>query len=397
MPDSQHTDSSLVSRIRSKKRALSIFLVVVSLLGVGATVSKHGVLFSYHPIPIASSPTLLGTASTAASQSTPDTASTSPALVASSSTSAILIPGIKKLPSQAAAAVQAVPSAQPSSVVQARKLSSAGSKLLGSMVNIVCVSGVKNIPSISGTGVIIDSRGIILTAAHVAQLFLLQDYLGKDKVECVIRNGSPARRAYLGEPIYVSPKWVLKNPATLRSVSPLGTGEDDFAVLGITDTATTTPLPDTFAARTLATDEPNVGDPISIGSYGAQYLTSAELNYALYPILVFGSIKDRFTFKANTVDLFSVEGSAASQEGSSGGGIVNANGQVMGIITTSSIAGNLATRSLNIITIGHIRRSFASDTGTSFDASLQNQSITALIAGFAGESKHLGSIIYQNL
>src|SRR6202021_1964720 len=92
-----------------------------------------------------------------------------------------------------------------SSTLAARALADSGVALLASLVNIVCVSADPSIPSISGSGVIIDSRGIILTAAHVAQFFLLQDYLGPNTVTCLVRDGSPARRAYIAEPVYISP------------------------------------------------------------------------------------------------------------------------------------------------------------------------------------------------
>jgi hypothetical protein len=283
------------------------------------------------------------------------------------------------------------------SVIAARQLNVAGSNLLKTIVNIVCLSGDKSIPSISGTGVIIDSRGIILTAAHVAQLFLLQDYLGTNKVQCLIRTGSPARRAYLAEPIYVSPLWVAQNPGTLTTSSPEGTGENDFALLAITATATSTPLPSSYPAISLSPEDPSIQEPVAISSYGAQYLTPTQLNYSLYPILVFGSIQKRYTYDKNTVDLVSIEGSAASQEGSSGGGIANANSQLVGTITTSSIAGNIGTRFLNAITINHMRRSFKADTGQNLDAVLQNQSLPSLIASFANESKQLGQLLDKGL
>jgi hypothetical protein len=238
-----------------------------------------------------------------------------------------------------------------------------------------------------------------MTAAHVAQLFTLEDYLGSDKVSCIIRDGSPARRAYLAEPIYVSPEWIHQNPSTLTSTAPQGTGENDFALLGITATATSTPLPASYPYVPLAlgADDPQIGDQVAIGSYGAQYLSSSELNYDLYPILVFGPIQDRYTFGTDTVDLISIVGSAASQEGSSGGGIVNSGGGLIGIITTSSITGDFSDRSLNAVTISHIRRSYTTDTGEDLDTTLQNNSVPELISNFASESKALGQFLNQNL
>jgi S1-C subfamily serine protease len=275
----------------------------------------------------------------------------------------------------------------------ARALAGSGAELLKSMVNIVCLSGNPSIPSISGSGVIIDSRGIILTAAHVAQLFLLQDYLGTDIVSCLIRTGSPARRAYTAEPIYVSPSWIRANPNTLKTSSPTGTGENDFALLAITGTATSTPLPASYPAVPLTQTDPQLNEQVAIGSYGAEYLTSSELNYSLYPILVFGSIDDRYTFDTDTVDLVSVDGTAASQEGSSGGGLIDADGNLIGIITTSSVSGSIADRALNAVTIGHMRRSFEADTGKNLDSSLANTSIFTLVANFKNQALQLAQAL----
>jgi S1-C subfamily serine protease len=180
-----------------------------------------------------------------------------------------------------------------------------------------------------------------------------------------------------------------------RSIS--GTGENDFALLGITGTATSTPVPSSFPYIPLASDDPTLGEQIAIGTYGAEYLTAAELNYSLYPILVFGSVQNRYTFGTSTVDLISVIGSAASQEGSSGGGMVNADNQLVGTITTSSVSGNLSTRSLNAITIGHMRRSYLADTGQNLDSVLASESVAALIARFKDESSKLGAELAQDL
>jgi hypothetical protein len=365
-----------------------------AILGV-ATVVAFGLIFvsghfmsnpgSALQLSIASSsPKLVATA-----QSAVTTATSSPkvTVVATTTSQGKVVAGVP-------VTELASPSIVSTTTLAARALAGSGADLLKSVVNIVCLSGNSSIPSISGSGVIIDSRGIILTAAHVAQLFLLQDYLGPSQVQCIIRDGSPARRAYTAEPIYVSPSWIKANPDTLETASPIGTGENDFAFLGITGTATSTPVPSSFPYIPLAQDDPQLNEPVAIGSYGAQYLTSAELNYDLYPIIVFGNVNARYTFGTNTVDLISVDGSAASQEGSSGGGMVNAADELVGTITTSSVNGSIAGRSLNAVTVGHMRRSFAVDMdGQSLDAYLADNSVSTLIADFHTESNVLAQSI----
>ena len=58
------------------------------------------------------------------------------------------------------------------------------------LVNILCTSR-GSVRPISGSGVIIDSRGVILTNAHVAQYVLLAENPAIN-LSCVIRTGSPA-------------------------------------------------------------------------------------------------------------------------------------------------------------------------------------------------------------
>ena len=339
---------------------------------------------------IASGPILIPPSSLLASPQASSTSSPSSTKTAATTSSASISKNVSATLNSAD-----VPTS--TTTIQAQALSVAGGTLLKSLVNIVCVSGVSGIPSISGSGIIIDPRGIVITAAHVAQFFLLQDYLGADKVACILRTGTPARRAYLAEPIYVSPEWIAANPTTLKTASPEGTGENDFGLLAITATATSTPLPSSFSFMPLASADLVPGERVAIASYGAQYLSASQINTSLYPILVFGAIQNEYTFHTNTVDLVSVVGTAASQEGSSGGGITSSNDQLGALITTSSVAGTFQTRALNAITINHIRRSFLADTGLNLDTVLASESIPQLIAGFAAASQLLGQQIVQDL
>ena len=60
------------------------------------------------------------------------------------------------------------------------------------LVNILCETSSGSLHPVSGSGVIIDPRGVILTNAHVAQYVLLasQPNVG---LTCMIRTGSPAQ------------------------------------------------------------------------------------------------------------------------------------------------------------------------------------------------------------
>lgn len=360
--------------------------IAAGSLGV-ATCIVLVAIFGHFTNILTTSPATPAAISLSTSHSTASPTASTSATTAAASTAT---KGAPKMASTSAAAVS-------STTQQARELTASGGHLLTSIVNVVCLSNDPSIPSITGSGVVIDSRGIIVTAAHVAQLFLLADYLGPNKVQCLIRSGSPARRAYTAEPIFVSSSWIAANPSTLSMKSPVGTGQYDVALLAVTGTATSTPVPASLPYVPLATTVPTANEPVAIGSYAAQYLSSSDINYSLYPTLVFGSVFNRYTFDTNTVDEFSVMGTAASEEGSSGGGIVNSAGQLMGIITTSSINGSIGNRTLNAVTAYHLRQTYRKDTGNDLDSILANSSLSSLIDNFKAKASVLGAQLAQSI
>lgn len=272
-------------------------------------------------------------------------------------------------------------------------LDTAATLLRGALVNIVCyVPAGSGLHSISGSGIIIDQKGIILTNAHVAQYFLLKDR----GASCFIRSGSPAQNAYVARLIYISPIWIQKNTSVLTEVSPTGTGENDFALLGITQSVTSTPLPAFFPYIPLATTPPEEGAQVVIASFGAQFLSTTQVQSSLFPTVVFGSVKKVFTFATNTIDVVDLGGSAAAQEGSSGGGIATAGGTLAGTITTSTVEGSTDTRSLSAITASYIRGQYATETGNALDV-LLSESISSSISAFAPKMPALEALITAQL
>jgi len=269
----------------------------------------------------------------------------------------------------------------------------AASALRSALVNIICYAPAgSGLHSTSGSGIFIDSKGIILTNAHIAQNFLLADR----GVSCDIRTGSPAIDRYEAAPIYIPPAWVNANADILTKVKPRGTGEYDFAFLAVTKSANAHTLPASFPSIPLAIMPVASGTPVVIATYGAQFLESSQIQSALFPTIVFGSVKDVFTFATNTIDVLALGGSAAAQEGSSGGGVAGAVGELVGTITTSTIEGTTDTRSLDAITASYIRVAYASETGQALDLLLA-EPVTASIAAFAPQLSALEAILTANL
>lgn len=268
--------------------------------------------------------------------------------------------------------------------------------LKGALVNIICLPAKGyNVHGMSGTGVVIDSRGIIVTVAHVGQNFLLEDFPEKDAGNCVIRTGSPAKNAYDAELIYLSSSWIKENPDTIVTSRPRGTGQDDFAFLAITKSLSGA-LPSSFPYVKLAPSGTDIeaGDKVTTGSYGAEFLTSSEIRSSLYPTITFGSVKEAYTFSSKSVDtdIFSVQAGAAAQEGSSGGGVLDAKDRFIGAITTRTVKADLSLRDLQAITIDHIRREFKKETGKELDSYLSS-SPAALVSGYEDDAAGLLDIL----
>lgn len=289
---------------------------------------------------------------------------------------------------------QSIPAEPPPAAIGQAELDASAVALRAALVNIICyASAGSGLHSISGSGVFIDPKGVIVTNAHIAQYFLL----AARGVSCDIRAGSPAANKYDATLTYISPAWLNANTNVLAQAEPSGTGEYDFAFLAVTKSATNISLPTSFPHIPLAASAPShYGVPVVIASYGAQFLVSSQVQSALFPTIVFGSVKDVFTFASSTIDVLALGGSAAAQEGSSGGGIADAAGALTGVITTSTTEGATDTRKLDAITASYIRAEYAHETGQTLDA-LLTLPTAAAIADFALRIPALEALITAHL
>jgi hypothetical protein len=261
-------------------------------------------------------------------------------------------------------------------------------------VNIICyVEQKSGLRSISGSGVLIDERGIIITNAHVAQFLLLADR----GVSCTIRLGAPAIDRYRAALIYIPVSWLLSNANVLTESAPSGTGEHDYAFLAVTVSANgATTLPRAFPFVPLAAQPPRAGAPVAVASYGAQYLALSQIQSALFPTVVLDSVRELLTFGVDSPDVISLGGSAAAQEGSSGGGVVDGRGQLIGVLTTSTMSADTSARILHAITASYIRADYEHETGESLDTLLSG-SPTESATRFAPQLPALESILTAQL
>lgn len=239
-------------------------------------------------------------------------------------------------------------------------------KVRQSIVNILCNTKTStSLKSMTGSGVIIDSKGIILTTSHLGQYFLLEETSEAGSLDCLIRKGDIAEPAYDAELLYIPSIWVEENVSSIIKEEAKGTGENDYAFLLINKSLNQNEkLPADFVSS-----EPNFSFdnlPLNLttllAAYPAGFLGGLEIQKNLGLTSTFSQIKALYTFsetEPKTFDLFSLKGNIVSQGGSSGGAVIDTrDGKLLGIIVTNTEATTTASRELNIITLPHISRSF---------------------------------------
>lgn len=255
-----------------------------------------------------------------------------------------------------------------------------------SIVNILCSARNNGtVRSISGSGVIIDSRGVVLTNAHIGQYFLLKDYPSTDSVDCVVRVGSPAEPRYRATLLYLPPAWIEENASQIKAEHGTGTGENDYAFIQIT--STTNPagvLPSTFPNIAMTAASSNTNEGVLIAGYPAGFLDGMSIEKNLYATSAFSTIGNLYTFDDPThVDVISLGGTIVAQGGSSGGAVVRTyDGKLVGLVATATAGETTAQRDLRAITIGYINRSLV-DAGRGGLVELLSANLEKLSADFA--------------
>ncbi len=246
----------------------------------------------------------------------------------------------------------------------------ANTETRAALVNIICMSN-GSIRPISGSGVIIDARGVILTNAHVAQYVLLSQDHAID-LSCTIRTGSPARPMWTASVLYMPPVWVATHASEINSAHPVGTGEHDYALLLINGSATGTSLPVVFPF--LPVDMRSAigftGDQVLVAGYPAEFIGGVQAQQNLYAATSISAIGTLMTFGTGSVDVISLGGVIQAQSGSSGGAAVNPWGHLIGLISTTSDGATTADRDLHALTLSYIDRDLNVQTGSSLSAIL---------------------------
>lgn len=268
-------------------------------------------------------------------------------------------------------------------------------------VNILCQPRAGgSFRPISGSGVIIDPRGVILTNAHVAQYVLLSETPVID-LSCIIRTDSPATPRWTASVLYIPTTWVAEHAAELNTEHPTGTGEHDYALLVVSGTVDGKALPSTFPSVPIDTRE-NIafqGDSVLVASYPAEFAGGVAAQYGLYAASSITSIQKLITFRTGSIDIVSLGGIIEAQSGSSGGAVVNAWNYLVAMVSTTSPGPTTEQRDLRALTLAYINRDLADQSGETLEqilsgdlqteaASFTGNQAPKLIAQYLSTLKH---------
>ncbi|HEC93848.1 MAG TPA: serine protease [Candidatus Kaiserbacteria bacterium] len=297
-----------------------------------------------------------------------------------------------------------VPATATSTQKNSGDLSSATISIHKALVNITCeIKMTGSIVRTFGSGVFISPKGYIITNAHVAQYLLLKNYPHAGATTCVVRTGGPAKARYSASIVFLSSDWIYAHATTtLKTTShELENGKHDIAILVVSGEAhdpgaNANKIPTVFPFVPLGNKAPTANEPVIIGSYAAQFLSQEILENGLYPTFAYDRIKKLYTFASTTADVVALGGTAVAQEGSSGGGVIDANGKLTALIVIGTVTGPTSTRNLAGITAQYIRRAYASESGKSLNT-LLGESTTTATKEFSSTEQKLSTYLKKEL
>lgn len=205
--------------------------------------------------------------------------------------------------------------------------------------------------TITGSGVLIHRGGTVLTNAHVAQFPLLSE--SNPNVVCLARFGNPASGSIGMKVLFISPEWVKEYGKYINTEGSPQTGSSDFALLKLNLSSLNKTQKDQLSPITVQKTLPNQGDSIYSLSYPADILGTRGVNSSLPQQKELLSVNRIYSVGVTPTDVIETTASTAGQRGSSGGAILNEQGQLIGTITTIVNSNTPSKKLIRAMTIGH--------------------------------------------
>lgn len=287
-----------------------------------------------------------------------------------------------------------------------------------SLVNIFCSQKVDSSATlrktITGSGVLINKDGTVITNAHVAQFPLIAD--SSSKVVCLARTGSPARSTHSVKVAFISPEWV-KTHAQYINTSVPESGQNDYALLVISPiNASSTKTNSIYPAVVQKDLKSTTDNTVLVAGYPAEILGIKGVNSALYSQKESVSIKNYYSFSGISLaeslslsansdsDVLETTATNIGQIGSSGGAVADIHNHLIALITTVVPNGNInngstnsAKNSIRAISMNYINKDISSyyPDGLTYTNSNGSSKIKSIFDD--SYRKGLTSLLLQNL
>ena len=271
-----------------------------------------------------------------------------------------------------------------------------------SLVNLFCTfHNSPIIGGVSGSGVVVDPRGVILTNAHVGMHFLFDDRTNEDRfMDCTVRIGSPAVPMYYASLLYFPEQYMRSYvdeeldylTRSDKGASIIVNGEKDYALLIIRErTEKNKSLPETFSYLPVAKE---YFLPVGAFTYISGY-QSALVGYESVLTNLYVSSSPARVYSLNSIgdsiknDVMKFLGTIAGQSGVSGGAIVKEGGYLAGVPTFKDEGDFETTDStvLNAISTGYISRDLKKETGKTLEEFITQDNLTSISDKFLGENR----------
>lgn len=272
---------------------------------------------------------------------------------------------------------------KPVEVARTNEIANNEVRAISSIVNVYCTIRIGNaIKAVTGSGVIVDPRGMLLTNAHVGEFPLLQGNSIAKNMTCSVRTGSPTSTSYGVRVIYISKNWINQHYRNISQSNFSETGENDIALLQIVDKQTGNTLSKTFTSIPLSYTSPTISEQVSIASYPANNLATNGVSAPLSVQTEQLRVVNAFSFANSPLaDLVETSDATKAQHGSSGGALLNSSGDLAGLIVITVKGDALGTKHVRALTIRHIDDVLQEEIGQGL-SSLLSQDPTNLYKQF---------------
>lgn len=208
--------------------------------------------------------------------------------------------------------------------------------------------------TVTGSGVLINKDGTVLTNAHVGQFPLLSEK--NSNIVCLARYGNPTKGSLSVRVSYISPEWVKEYGKYINTEGAPQTGKSDFALLKISlprsdiktegSTSTLSPI---VVQKVL----PTQGETIYSVSYPADILGVKGVTAALPLQKEQLSLSKTYSLGVTPDDVIETSPSTSGQRGASGGAIVDQHGHLIGTITTIVNSSSPSKKIIRAMSIAH--------------------------------------------